>query len=735
MLKELASSLTKGTELSELGTWLAAQLRVVEYWSELQESRETVENQDPDRPAAVLAMPEKWETTKGIELWQWQRECADAWLANGRKGIAKVVTGAGKTVFALHVMERLQRETTPSLRVAVVVPTIVLMNQWFDALHRLSNLPRRAIGRLGGGHKDDLSEPCRILICVLNSASKMLPRIVDRSGQAEDMLLVVDECHRTRGSTMSRVFNSKRAYSLGLSATPEDDADDEQESADADVVTENLGAIIYELTVREAIAQGILSTFEIRHYGLPLEPDERQAYEKHSREIRELNKTLRAAAARSKSRASSNTFRFAQRLAAKGTGELAVEAAQYIQETRRRKLLLYRARNRSRAVLDLVRRSIERNPDARVLLFHESIVEVMQVYFALLREGFRVAVDHSDLADSIRSESIDLFRSGKAQVLVSARTLIEGFDVPAADVGIIVASSTSPRQRIQTIGRVLRKPKDGSAEKTGVIHSLYVARSTDEMLFEKLDLDRVIGAERNSFYLWTPPPIEATAEERQEERYQPVPQDGPPRVPKPSEDEIGWENLSPGDIYPGKYDGTEFHCDQQGNIIGADGRYVSNPQGIGDALRSICPKAAKFRVTPRRNAILCWDRNRKSALLVGFLQEEFEFTEAAPAMGEEGRNTAPTDASDSAGSYEVKRIRGTLRLTNERGRYALTSGQAQEKIRGKDAERVIEAVQELQKETGRPISKVEVDAANKAYCVVDGKRYGLCELEAGLEFH
>ena len=94
-----------------------------------------------------------------------------------------------------------------------------------------------------------------------------------------------------------------------------------------------------------------------------------------------------------------------------------------------------------------------------MILFHESIDEVVSLFELLARDELPVVMEHSELPGELREASLDLFRNGMAQVIVSARSLIEGFDVPEADLGIIVASSSSPRQRIQSIGRVLRKPR------------------------------------------------------------------------------------------------------------------------------------------------------------------------------------------------------------------------------------------------------------------------------------
>lgn len=133
------------------------------------------------------AMPDKWQLTRGIKLYDWQNECISKWLEQ-KRGTIKVVTGAGKTVLALAIAEQLQNISVPELRVAIVVPTIVLMNQWVEEIADKGNLPSSAIGRLGGGYDEVFSEGRRILIAVLATACKKLPGIVDRAGIGQNLL-------------------------------------------------------------------------------------------------------------------------------------------------------------------------------------------------------------------------------------------------------------------------------------------------------------------------------------------------------------------------------------------------------------------------------------------------------------------------------------------------------------------------------------------------------------------
>src|SRR5690242_20604535 len=52
---------------------------------------------------APMALPARWELTRGLTLHAWQRECVDRWFEADRRGVLKVVTGAGKTVLALAI--------------------------------------------------------------------------------------------------------------------------------------------------------------------------------------------------------------------------------------------------------------------------------------------------------------------------------------------------------------------------------------------------------------------------------------------------------------------------------------------------------------------------------------------------------------------------------------------------------------------------------------------------------
>jgi superfamily II DNA or RNA helicase len=107
---------------------------------------------------------------------------------------------------------------------------------------------------------------------------------------------MADECHRLGAKEMSQVFQTDRAFSLGLSATPERDdeeAPEEDPGYENSVLGQALGPIIYDFTLADALKLGIVPTFTIHHLGLSMGAEERARYERLSRAISETQSELR----------------------------------------------------------------------------------------------------------------------------------------------------------------------------------------------------------------------------------------------------------------------------------------------------------------------------------------------------------------------------------------------------------------------------------------------------------
>jgi superfamily II DNA or RNA helicase len=711
------------------------QLRLLEWMATTGRKRFVDENTDAEETEKQPGvLPEKWELTNGVQPYEWQQKCIDNWFANGGRGTVKVVTGGGKTLLALAIAERVQNTVDNELRLAIVVPTIVLMHQWYDALLEHGNLPKEAIGRLGDNYTDDFEDGHRILITVLASARTQLPRVVEKSKVGANLMLVADECHRAGAKEMSQVFKAQRRWSLGLSATPERE-DDDDAGYDESMVGQEVGPIIYEFNLADALREGLVPKFTINHYGLPMNPVERAKYEGLSRSITDSMSKLRSH--RDSRSSGGDFFSWARNVATRNQGEIGVIAMRFVSDTSKRRELLNHMDSRHEAVQKLIEQEFALNKDARVILFHESIDEVMRLYLRLRDLGLPVIAEHSELPGSIRETGLDLFRRGAAQIIVSARSLIEGFNVPAVDVGIIVASSGSVRQRIQSLGRVLRRHrgKDGE-EKTSCIHVLYAKDSSEEHIYRKVSWDETTGVEQNRYFLW-------------DMEKQPVEQEGPPQTPFPTEMQVDAQSLEPGAVYPGRYEGIELSCDTQMNVFNNDNQYAHDTRAVAEAVIKAKGGPGKFKVTPRQHFVLVrvpvkddWETR-----FVMRLEEPLRFdstvNEAAPKIAPEewANNATPGveylfgDLPTIEGNLRFKRKSGGLISKKVRGGeiYARGCDRATDAEKGADAERLITSVHKLHN-AGRSISKIEINEVNHAVFREAGKVFFICALNKGLEF-
>ena len=703
------------------------QLRLFD-WMDAQQPK-VVENLGDDGEN----VPRRWELTKGVKLYSWQEQCIERWFQEECKGTAKVVTGGGKTILGLAIAQRLQNEVKPELRVAIVVPTVVLMHQWYDELIDKGNLPRYTIGRLGGGYKDQFKDR-RILIAVLASAHKQLERLVRSGRHHTRLLLIADECHRAGATQMSRVFKTPRAYNLGLSATPErtDEEDEATAGYDNSPLGKELGPIICDFNLRQALELGVVPRFTIRHYGIPLTQEEQQRYDALSRSITERQSELRSLAPLGKD--SGRGFFEWARGASKNSSELGRLASRFIRDVSRRKELLYGCAHRGDAAENLLKEQFAINPETRAILFHEQIDDVMRVFNRLKQAGFPVIAEHSRLPGIVREEGLNLFRQGIAQVIVSARSLIEGFNVPAVDVGIIVASSGSVRQRIQSLGRVLRRHRSlEGEEKTSVVHVLYARDTVDDQIYGKVDWDRITGVEQNIYFEWDPP--------KELERKQ-----GPPKHPLPSEEQIDISKLQLGGEYPGRYSGVEYTCDTRGNIQNQSAMYASNPGTLADDVRRVKGGAGRFRVTPKFGLVLVMVRQGDSwvTLFVRQLLTPLEFGSLPTSSCDLEEWALTASAGDdypfadipircSAIKFKKKRGGVLARQVKNGEFYARVGDRADDPDRGADARCLLDSVRRLQSQ-GRQVSTLEINERDHVLHRERGRLVFVYALKSGLEF-
>ena len=371
---------------------------------------------------------------------EWQRSAFQAWVANNRRGIVEVVTGAGKTVLAELCIFHFIR-SNPHGKVVIVVPTTALLDQWYVSLRDELGIQDRQIATYSNEGRPACS--ARVNIMVLNTAREAAP-LVSREAPA---LLVVDECHRAGSPENARALRDDHAAALGMSATPRRDYDEGLN----ELLIPALGPIIFEYGYNEAARDGVIAPFNLVNVRIELLPDEEEEYQSLTRRLHRAMRT--------------------------SEGTLGTDA-------RVKRLLQRRARVVALASVRVpvaVRIASDHRAE-KVLVFHEEIGPAERIHELLTQRSLGATIYHSRIAPAIRRDNLRLFRRGAFDMLVSCRALDEGTNIPETSVAVIASSTASTRQRIQRMGRVLR-PAPGKSHAT--IYTVYATDREEKRLAQE----------------------------------------------------------------------------------------------------------------------------------------------------------------------------------------------------------------------------------------------------------
>lgn len=369
-----------------------------------------------------------------LTLRKWQAEALKAWRRAGDAGIVEVVTGGGKTRFAIAaVRDRLTRD--PSSAVAVLVPTTALQDQWYVNLTTDLGVAGSNICLWPERREPSL----QFHIMVINTARTSLSTV---SSAHESLMVVADECHRYASTENSNALYAPKTASLGLTATADRDFDDGLER----YLIPNLGPIIYRYSLAEARIDGVVSDFELFNVEVPLSPEEADQIDKITKQL----------------------------------GQAIAQG----DEDRAKRLAMRRAsvsKNATARIMATVALA-ERLRGRRLLVFHEDIQRADLIASLLRDRNHRVVTYHSKIGRDMRRDNLRMFKVGMADVLVCCRALDEGIDVPEADCAILAASTSSHRQRVQRLGRVLRVHKD---KERAQIYTVYATQQEAQRLLEE----------------------------------------------------------------------------------------------------------------------------------------------------------------------------------------------------------------------------------------------------------
>ena len=379
-----------------------------------------------------------------LETYKWQNECIEKWFSSGQRGIAEVATGCGKTRMAILCAKKLMESCEGECVIFVIVPRISLLGQW-----------RESLIKEGMGYNDIATYTSQrksfstFTIIVIDSARYILSRkVIEAQTKNKHVFLIADECHHYTSDANKKVFeflasdqfNPKLFSILGLSAT--------LKKSEKKELGKTIGPVIYEYDSARAIRDGIISQYKLFNIATYLDIEESEKYDNICFAIK---KTMAILYKRYPHIMKMRGISFEEILSMIADDELVENLKNLL--IRRRKLII-----NSSSRIECFKRLISNLPKEKIIIFSERI-EQADIIKSCAEEIYpnSIAIYHSQMDQHWKKRELSSFRSGEKRIIISCKALDEGLDVPSADVAIILSSSDSERQRVQRLGRVLRK--------------------------------------------------------------------------------------------------------------------------------------------------------------------------------------------------------------------------------------------------------------------------------------
>ena len=360
-----------------------------------------------------------------------QKQLLRSWAGQGCAGTLEACTGFGKTYTALLAIKALN-EQQPGESTLVVVPTIHLKKQWEDQTQDYDN----------------------VTVLVVNTAVKTKHHV---------NLLILDEIHNYATSTFGTIFEQvtyKKLLGLTATITRKDGND---------YILRQRAPIFGKVTLEEALREGYVSPFRVINVPVMLNDTDRDMYKELSNNFTyyfsKFGHDFGQAMNCLKDRTACENF--ARRTTA-DADQVRIWAINFNRNLAARKKMLYNNSSKLYAAERIIKEL-----NMKTITFSESV----DFANALSRTMPGVGVPYSSkMTKTKRKKALDLFNSGAARVINTARALDEGFDVPGVELAIISSGSSSPRQDVQRTGRAIRFVEG----KVGYVINLYMPDTQDE---------------------------------------------------------------------------------------------------------------------------------------------------------------------------------------------------------------------------------------------------------------
>lgn len=375
-----------------------------------------------------------------IQLRKWQSDAFNLWCEREYNGIFSIVTGGGKTIFGIYCLSYLFEQEAID-RVLIVVPTKTLQDQWVSNLIQLTNVSKNEISL-------SRSKAKKINVLTNISSQKLNPQFF-----IFKTALILDECHRYGTANNVSFLKYSTVSKIGLTATLERKYDDGVSS----ILKPLIGDVIYEYSIKQALIDGVVEPYKMIYLRTHLNHEEKEEFQRLTKKISKVASSLNRL----------DGSQISGKLN-KSLEMLLFKRKRLVNESKQRKYVA------ARIILD--------NLDRKKILFCESISQAEEIKRICEAKGLVTAIYHSQLKQTERIGILSDFQADFYHTLIGCKALDEGFDVPNIDFGIIVSQTKTDRQRIQRLGRTIRKCEN---KRKPIIYTLYTTEDEYRLLYEE----------------------------------------------------------------------------------------------------------------------------------------------------------------------------------------------------------------------------------------------------------
>lgn len=424
----------------------------------------------------------------GISLFYYQKDALARWKDYGFKMLFEMATGTGKTRTAIAGFNYVMRSHKKAI-VIIACPQNALAKQWKE--NEVANFDlnidkeividgtvsqwKSKLMELCLENTAGFADKCIIYTTHKTASSDDFTSIISLNTSADTSLVFVgDEVHWLGAKEYRKALLPIYKYRIGLSATPSRWFDD----TGTKFLANYFGNNHFEFTMKDALSE--INPITGKHFlvdymyliqRISLTEDEGLRYSDLTEKISRLYRM-------------------------KDNDPDAAET--YERKLQERAEIIKNAEGKYQVFADIIDDLIAKDELENLIVFvssqqKETVLNMLTergvIHHQLTQqEGNAPRKEYNGMTE--RQYIIKLFREKKYKALVAIKCLDEGIDIPSACRGILMASSTNPREYVQRIGRIVRQDED---KNLAYLYDICV-ESAGCLSFDLQDLDSKIRA-------------------------------------------------------------------------------------------------------------------------------------------------------------------------------------------------------------------------------------------------